>query len=54
MTGCRIADHKQILMLLSTNDIVGLCRLIAAALRQGANAHMICGLLDRCGIDKLL
>jgi hypothetical protein len=46
-TGRRIADHKQILMLLSTNYIAGLHCLLAAALRRGANTHMICGLLDR-------
>jgi hypothetical protein len=34
-------------MLLSLNDVAGLHRLLAAALRRGANALTICGLLDR-------
>ena len=34
-------------MLLSSNDVAGLHRLLAAALRQGASAFTICGLLDR-------
>ena len=34
-------------MLLSSNDVAGLCHLLAAALQHGANAHTICGLLDR-------
>ena len=46
-TGRKIADHKRILMLLSLNDVAGLRRLLAAALRRGANALTICGLLDR-------
>jgi len=45
--GWKIADHKHILMLLSSNDIVGLCCLLAAALWRGASALTICGLLDR-------
>ena len=35
------------MMLLSKNDIAGLRRVMAAALRRGASAHTICGLLDR-------
>jgi len=45
--GQKIADHKRILMLLSANDIAGSCRLLATALRHGASAYTICGLLDR-------
>jgi hypothetical protein len=44
--GQKIADHKQILMLLSSNDIAGLHHLLAAALQRGASAFTICGLLD--------
>ena len=34
-------------MLLSSNDVAGLRRLLAAALRRGASAQTICGLLER-------
>jgi hypothetical protein len=33
----KIADHKRILMLLSSNDIAGLRHLLAAALQRGAS-----------------
>lgn len=35
------------MMLLSQNDIAGLRRLMAAALRRGSSAHTICEVLDR-------
>ena len=44
--GQKVGDHKCILMLLSSNDIAGLHCLLAAALRRGADALTICGLLD--------
>ncbi|KIM86980.1 hypothetical protein PILCRDRAFT_4223 [Piloderma croceum F 1598] len=52
ITGRKIADHKWILMLLSPNDIAGLHHLLATALRQGASALTICGILD-CAISGL-
>jgi len=43
----KLGDYKRILMLLSSNDVAGLRRLLAAALRRGASAQTICGLLER-------
>jgi len=40
-----MSDHKRILMLLSSNDVAGVGRLLAAALRQGASAQTICTIL---------
>jgi len=40
-------DHKRILMLLSSNDVASVRRLLAAALRQGASAQTICTILTR-------
>jgi len=33
-------------MLLSSNDVVGVCHLLAAALHQGASAQTICTILN--------
>lgn len=42
-----MSDHKQILMLLSSNNVAGVHRLLAAALRRGASAQTICTILTR-------
>jgi hypothetical protein len=44
--GRKLGDYKRILMLLGSNDVAGLRRLLAAALRRGASAQTICGLLE--------
>ena len=44
--GNKLNDHKRILMLLSSNDVGGLRRLLAASLRKGASARTICGFLE--------
>jgi hypothetical protein len=40
-----MSDHKQILMLLSSNDVANVRRLLAAALHRGASAQTICTIL---------
>ena len=47
-----MSDHKRILMLLSSNDVAGVRRLLAAALRRGASAQTICTILT-CAISGL-
>jgi len=42
-----MSDHKRILMLLSSNDVASVRRLLAAALRRGASAQTICTILTR-------
>jgi hypothetical protein len=44
--GHKLNDHKCILMLLSSNDVGDLRRLLAASLRKGASARTICGFLE--------
>lgn len=47
-----MSDRKQILMLLSSNDISGVCCLLAAALCHGASTQTICTILN-CAISGL-
>ena len=48
----KVQDHKQIMMLIASQEVAGLCRLLAAALRQGCSAQAIISLIQ-CSIDGL-
>ena len=48
----KVQDHKRIMMLIASQEVAGLRRLLAAALRQGCSAQAIISLIQR-SIDGL-
>ncbi|KAJ6579361.1 hypothetical protein B0H10DRAFT_2198716 [Mycena sp. CBHHK59/15] len=52
VSSCKINDYRRIMMLLASNDVAGLRRTLAVALKRGASPHTVYALLEHCLLGR--